>query len=81
MQEKERNNNRFADTGDSGSSVISSDGRIVGIVHGKRTISKIRIVCDRKIRVPGLLKIKETRGQELGENIYSPVSRGNIHFN
>jgi hypothetical protein len=76
IQEKESNNNRFADTGDSGSSVISSDGQIVGVVYGKRTISKIRIVCDRKTRVPDLLRIKETREQELGEDVYSVVFLG-----
>ena len=76
IQAKERNNNCFADTGDSGSSVISSDGQIVGVVYAKRAISKIRIVCDRKTRVPDLLGIKETRGQELGEDVYSVVFLG-----
>ena len=37
---------------------------------------KIRIVCDRKTRVPDLLRIKETRGQELGEDVYSVVFLG-----
>jgi hypothetical protein len=78
IQEKEWKNNQFAETGDSGSSVISSDGQIVGVVYGKRAITKIRIVCDKKTRVPDLLKMKETRGQELGEDIYSLVFLGQV---
>ena len=70
--------NHFADKGDSGSSVISSDGQIVGIVFAMRTITKIRIICDRKSRVPCLLRIKETRGQELGEDVYSLMFIGQI---
>ena len=69
-------NNRFADTGDSGASVVSSDGQIVGVVYATRAISKIRIVCDRKTGMSGLLRIKETRGQELDEDIYSVVFLG-----
>ena len=76
IQEKDTNNNPFADTGDSGSSVISSDGQIVGVVYAKRAIREIRIVCDRKTKIPDLLRIKETRGQELDEDVYSVVFLG-----
>jgi hypothetical protein len=59
-----------------GSSVVPSDGQIVGVVYAKRDISKIRIVCYRKTRVPDLLRIKETRGQELGGDVYFVVFLG-----
>ena len=58
IQEKEMDNNLFVDKGDSGSSVISTDDQIVGVVYAKRAISKIRIICDRKIKIPDLLRIK-----------------------
>jgi hypothetical protein len=80
LEEREESRNRFADKGDSGSAVISNEGELVGFVYGKRKIKNIKIICDKKTRIPDISRIRELRGStnEDIEDVYSRVFLGQI---
>ena len=75
LEEREESRNCFADKGDSGAAVISNEGELVGFIYGKRRIKDIKIICDKKARIPNISRIRELRGRkpEDIEDVFSRV--------
>ena len=64
LEEKQSQENAFAKQGDSGASVIDRNGKITGMVFAHVEIKDVRIIVDRKTRIPQITKIAERRQED-----------------
>lgn len=79
LEDKKNNQNKFAGGGDSGSSVIDNEGNIVGFVFAGIEITDVKMIMDKRTRIPDIAKIIERRQGDGGvdvENVYTDVFHG-----